>query len=447
MFVEKYIMEKQKNNGSSFIHVVLYEISRDLSEQIKRRRTGMLIKLFFLAVVYIMLFFGFNGQNLTNTAPSTSTTKVQLASPTPTESQFTPSPTNEEESATTEPNETQIANDLVNLSKQLTTAEIEALNKIIQVPEYDDLELILQRINYTDRKNLISLIKKAQEYNVESYTQLAKITGDVLPSPFPEPVQLTQEEKNLVISQFLNKEGEFTDEKLLTKVVPKGKVNTANLGIFEFNGVIDDPKVGITIDMNEALFESVLLFTEELDDHDYCVIGVTDANGNRMVTMIEIFYYENSGDHSKYTIRCSHSRDIQYVETLEYTKEFDNKTDYLSYLNKYRNNVMIAQMSYRELNVDQYLTLEEQWQKTYNLETYNEQEKLAITKNIELGNSRATVCASLLRSLWKTKKVEYGAGYYSGYENNTPGINELMNMNIPNPSRIMSYESQVQNCV
>ena len=353
------------------------------------------------------------------------------AAATPTSNVETPAPTEDAES-TSPPQELPSTTELAALAQQLTPKEIDVLKRVIAVPEYDDLELMETRMHYSPYKNLKNLVQSALEYDYKSYATLVSTIPEYLPEAMPDPVSLTPEEKNLILSQFLNQEGPYTNEELLEKTIPKDDNETAVLGVFKYFGEAGDAKTGPTFDMNLAKCETMLLFTESVGDHDYLVIGLTDYKKNRMVSIVEEYYSEYRLMKAKYKISCLHSMNTEASGSAYYDRDFDNKKDYLLYLNRYRNQVMITQFQYRAYNIDQYLA--------FTNRDRNEKEEAALIQLLEYNNARASAAAGLLKSMWKEKKFLYN-GSKGDYLDNSPGNNEILGMGAKDTMRIENYEN------
>ena len=332
-----------------------------------------------------------------------------------------------------------LENKLIELSKQLNSHEIDLINRMIQFPEYDDLELVLETIQYRYiYKNLEALTQIALDYDIKTYTSLAEITEDVLPEPLPAPTPMAREDKELIISQFLNSEGDFTNVKLLTKIIPQYEATEAYLGIASITDGFSYSSNDPIFEINRADFEAVLLFTETVGRRNYCVIGVTDINGNRMVTLIEIFdynFYDDVPYHNN--IVFLHCKDLHAGSREYYFMEFDNHEDYLLFLNKYRNNVLIAEIRYTEVDFEKYFAYDEK----YSPAPFNEMTKASITHSMNIYNSKANVGAGLLKSIWKTAKRDYektkGGAHWSDL---SAGIKKIMSISAPETNKILKYD-------
>lgn len=321
--------------------------------------------------------------------------------------------------------------ELATLAQQLTPKEVDVLKQFIAIPEYDDLKLVGKRLQYSSYNNLNNLVQSALENDYKSYAALVSTIPEYLPEAMSDPTPLTQEEKDLVISQFLNQEGAYTNEELLGKTIPKEDNETAVLGVFKYFGEAGDDKTGPTFDLNLAKCETMLLFTESVGDHDYLVIGLTDYKKNRMVSIVEEYYSEYRLMKAKYKISCLHSMNTEASGSAYYDLEFDHKVDYLLYLNRYRNQVMITQFQYRAYNIDQYLAFT-------NRNLYGK-EKDALIQLLEYDNVRAPAAAGLLKVMWKEKKFLYQGNKKNDFDN-SPGNNEVLSLGAKDANRIENYE-------
>lgn len=288
----------------------------------------MFIRILAAGLAFITLYFTTGGEIMTQINQLPSYIGQLIESVAPAESAATPAPSDAAESATPTP-VLSAEEELISLAKQLTQDEIDMLKRMIEVPEYDDLTLMQQLQRYSPYKNLKNLINKASEYGFQTYTALVSKIGNGLPDVMPDPVPLTSEEKNLIISQFLNQEGEYTNEKMLEKSIPRKNSKTAVFGVFEYIGEVGDPKTGPTFDLNLAKCETLLLFMESVGDHDYMVIGMTDSDRNRMVSIVEDYDSLYALMHSNYRISCIHSRNQNVGQDWVYDITVDKKQDYL----------------------------------------------------------------------------------------------------------------------
>jgi hypothetical protein len=352
-----------------------------------------------------------------------------LQSSVPAENTPTPSPTNIPVIATPSPEELK-KKELIGLAQQLSPDDIEVLNAMIQFPEYDDLYLVKSTIEYKGYTNLSKLILEALKCGVKNYSELADIAKDVLPAPLPSPKPLTPADKELIISQFLNSEGNFTDEQLLLKEIPKYDTDDASLslvGITEgMSYSSDDPM----FEINEADFEAVFLFSEGVADRNYCVVGISDINEKRMVTIIEI-----DGQY----ISCLHKRkldDYTITESDYCFLDFDSNEKFRQFLDKYVNSVLIAHITFTEVDIEKYIDYERKYDRNDNVE------EIIAYDMVKWGiyNPRAKAGASLLKSMWIPKKINYEkSAYGTTYIDTSALVKKIMNIETPKPNIIQNY--------
>lgn len=396
----------------------------------------MFIRILLIALAFILFCFSPNGQFLPQSNQAHSIIEDLLKTPTPTESQYIPSPTNVEVSVTPSPEE-QMTNELTELAKQLRSYELDKINIMVQYPEYDDLDLVLKTFKNQRYKNLSLLVSKALEYNINSYTTLAHITGNILPSPLSAPKRMTPEEKDYVISQFLNSEGAYTNEKLFSMTINQNDEDDLYLSIVDTSNVWCFDSDGPHFNDRKASFEAVFLFEETIRENIYCIIGISDKDGNRMVTAVELIRHERDGL-PIYYLDCIHWPNADY-RSYDYVYElaFDNRAVYLQQLRKYRDLVFIVELQYMEIGARKYIAYIEK----YSDIRYTDQQKAAIKKGYEQRDSRAYAGAGLLRSLWRRTKINYKTSNgYPNYEDISSTINTIMSIKGPKPKELQKYE-------
>ena len=396
----------------------------------------MFYKILILGVVFVFLFFSSDRQKTSATDQVATFIEQLFQSSSPLKSEITPTPTVAIEITPPSPEEL-MKIELVDLAKQLNSYEIDKINIMVQYPEYDDLDLVLKTFKNQRYKNLGHLVSKALEYNIKSYTALVRVTGNVLPAPLPEPVQLTAEDKDYVISQFLNSEGAFTNEKLSSMTINQNDEDDLYFSIVNVSwGWCFDSSEPLFND-RKASFEAVFLFEEAIGENIYCIIGISDKDGNRMVTAVELIRYERDGL-PFYYLDCIHWPNADYQSyDYVYMQTFDSREDYLLQLRKYRNLVFIVQLQYMEVGAKKYITYMEKYADW----KYTDQEKAAIKKDYEQRDSRAYAGAGLLRSLWRRTKINYKTSNgYPSYSDITSVVNTILTVNGPKPKPIQKYE-------
>lgn len=159
-------------------------------------------------------------------------------------------------------------------------------------------------------------------------------TPTATPSPIPTATPIFSEERNMELNQkmqdFLNKEGDFTSEKISSIMIK----TTSSL---------DENEIGLGF-ANGQIIEGYFFDYFENDKSVFLLMGFDGSDGGRFITLVEIpIYYDETVQNASFSVCKNKENDIN--STNQESSGYRDRNSLVTVLNEVRNRVIAIMLN------------------------------------------------------------------------------------------------------